>query len=101
MTFNKGFLCPTCGPIEKSKKKTIKKQQYDTCPNCGEIVTKWERPLNERAGRCQNCGNASFTLAIVKHHLLRCCKQCKQVYDVDAEKVIRKGEKEHEFAKTL
>lgn len=92
MTFNKGFLCPTCGPIEKSKKRSIKKQQYDTCPECGQIVTVWERPLNERAGRCHNCGNASFTLAIVKHHLLRCCKVCKEVFDTDTGKVIRKGE---------
>ncbi|AHJ88651.1 hypothetical protein GBK2_53 [Geobacillus phage GBK2] len=93
MTFNKGFLCPTCGPIEKSKKKTIKKVQYDTCPDCGNIVTPWERPLNERPGRCGNCGNAKFKLAMVKGHLLRCCQHCSEVFDVDANKVIRKGQR--------
>jgi hypothetical protein len=96
MTFNKGFYCSNCGPIPNSKKRSINKTQYDLCPNCDNIVTPWERPLNERTGRCSNCGNASFTLAIVKHHLLRCCKRCKEVYDIDADKVIRKGEEENE-----
>lgn len=96
MSFNRGFLCPQCGPIEKAKKKTISKVQYDTC-DCGRVVTKWERPLNERMGRCSNCANGGFTLAMVKGQLLRCCKKCKMVINPDTNKIIREGESEFEY----
>jgi hypothetical protein len=44
-----------------------------------------------RPGTCGNCGQASFKLAIVKHHLLRACKSCKEVIDTENMKVVRKG----------
>lgn len=92
MTFNKGFYCKDCGPIQKAKKRTIKKVQYNTCPTCHTIVDEWERPLNERDGRCGNCGYGSFKLAMTKGRLLRMCKQCSEVVDTDNKnKVVRKG----------
>lgn len=93
MSFNNGFYCTNCGPVEKAKKKTINKKQCDVCMVCSEIVEKWTRPLKERAGRCSNCSGASFTLAIVKSRLLRCCKQCKMVIDPDTKEIIREGER--------
>jgi len=42
-------------------------------------------------GRCENCDFASFKLAIVKHHLLRACKNCGEVIDTENMKIIRKG----------
>lgn len=98
--FNKGFKCPNCGPVESAKKKTINKVQYDTCPNCSSIVSKWDRPLNERDGRCGNCGNGAFTLALVKSQLLRCCKVCKEVYNTDRNNIVREGDKQYEYKPT-
>jgi hypothetical protein len=98
MAFNIGFMCPECGPIQTAKKRSISKVQYDTCPTCSNIVTRWERPLNKRSGRCNNCANASFTSAIVKSRLLRCCKKCSEVVDIDSDcKVIRKGDQNEKF----
>jgi hypothetical protein len=97
MTFNRGFMCKNCGPIEKAKSKQITKVKHNVCPNCSEIVTEWERPLNERAGHCGNCVGASFTLAIVKGQLLRCCKTCKEVYNTDRGEIVREGSKEYEY----
>lgn len=96
--FNRGFLCASCGPIEKASKKTIKKVQYDICPECGAIVKEWERPLNERPGRCGNCAGGSFKLAIHKGQLLRCCKTCKEVINPDTGKVTRGGNKTWEIS---
>lgn len=55
-------------------------------------------PLHERPGRCGNptCGGASFKSAIYKHDILRCCKNCGEIYNIDKEKVIRKGEIQNE-----
>lgn len=98
MSFNRGWMCKECGPVEESKKRTINKVQWDCCKTCGGIVMAWERPLNERSGRCGNCANASFSSAMVKGHLLRCCKVCKEVIDIDADcKIVRKGDKKHEY----
>jgi hypothetical protein len=93
--FNIGFLCLECGPIETAKKSQRNKVTQNTCPTCGGIVKAWERPLNERDGRCRNCGNASFKSAIWKHDILRKCKTCDEVYNIDQETVVRKGKKEH------
>jgi hypothetical protein len=96
--FNQGWLCPECGPVPDSKKRSINKVQWDCCKACGAIVTRWERPLNERSGRCGNCANGSFELAVRKGRLLRKCKKCNEVVDTDEEcKVKRKGDKEHAY----
>lgn len=100
ITFNRGFMCAECGPIQKSKRRSVKKVQYDTCPTCSKIVNPWERPLNERAGRCGNCGEASFLSAVWKGDILRKCKKCDEVYNVDKEKISRKGKKEYEYKPT-
>lgn len=98
MSFNVGWLCKECGPVAESKKRSINKVQWDCCKDCGGIVTKWERPLNERDGRCGNCANAAFTSAIVKGQLLRCCKTCNEVVNTDQDcKIVRKGDKRHEY----
>lgn len=92
--FNRGFICSRCGPIQTAKKRSIAKVQRDTCPDCSGIVTRWERPLNERSGRCHNCAHGAFKQAFVKGHLLRACKQCGEVVDIDGNMiVIRKGAK--------
>lgn len=90
--FNKGFLCSNCGPIPKAKKRSINKVQHNTCPECLSVVTEWERPLNERSGHCNNCGNGGFVLALHKGNLLRKCKKCSEVYNLDKSEIIRKGE---------
>lgn len=81
--FNKGYLCQTCGPIPNAQKRTRKGLTVFTCQTCGQAVDEWERPLNERDGRCIKCGGASFTLKIDNHHLLRICKSCGDIYDTD------------------
>lgn len=101
MTFNKGFLCPSCGPIPTAKKSSRNKVQFDVCLACSNVVSKWERPLNERAGRCGNCGGGAFTLAVWKGDILRKCKTCDEVFNVDKNEVTRKGKKEHVFRETL
>jgi hypothetical protein len=97
MSFNQGWLCKECGPVPESKKRSIAKVKYDCCKVCGGIVTPWERPLNERTGRCGNCGHGAFTLALHKGQLLRCCKQCIEVYNTDTHEVIRQGKEEFKY----
>ena len=100
MTFNKGFLCKECGPIPDSIKRSINKVKWDCCKACGGIVTRWERPLNERSGRCSLCGNGAFELEIKKGHLLRCCKKCNQVVDTDKNcEIVIKGDYKHEYTR--
>jgi hypothetical protein len=103
MTFNRGFECPKCGPISTKgvKKKSINKTQYTVCVSCEHVVTPWERPLKERAGCCSNCGHASFLHAIVKHDIHRCCKVCHEVYNVDKDKIEKKGRETNEHSSTL
>lgn len=96
MSFNQGWLCKECGPVKESKKRSINKTQYDCCKACGGIVTKWTRPMNERAGRCNNCGHAAFKLAMGKNklagRLLRCCTKCQEVVNTDDNnKILVKG----------
>lgn len=92
--FNKGFLCTECGPIPAANKRSISKVSTNCCPNCSKPVKAWERPLNERPGRCGNCSYGSFKSAYVNRHLLRCCKRCDEVVDIDnGLKLIRKGAK--------
>jgi hypothetical protein len=94
LVFNIGWMCKECGPVQESKKRSINKVQWDCCKVCGGIVTPWERPLNERSGRCGNCGNGSFKLAMFKGNLLRCCKKCDEVVNTDQNcKITRKGNK--------
>ncbi|QKE72677.1 hypothetical protein HPK19_07585 [Arthrobacter citreus] len=47
--------------------------------------------MKNRPGVCSSCGHASFKLAIIKHHLLRKCKNCSEVIDTENMKVLRKG----------
>lgn len=102
--FNHGFYCTNCGPIEKAKERSINKVRHKTCNECGSIVTSWERPLNERVGRCANCAHGSFTLALgkgkLKGQLLRKCKHCGQVSNPDTNEILREGNKEHEYKPT-
>jgi ssDNA-binding Zn-finger/Zn-ribbon topoisomerase 1 len=93
MIFNRGYLCPQCGPIPAAKSRTIKKIAYKTCPGCERIVTEWERPLNERAGRCGNCGQAAFSLKVVNGHIHRKCKNesCQTVFNVDLNVIVEGG----------
>lgn len=94
-SFNDGWLCTNCGVIPKLKKKTILKKEFQVCPNCERVTTiKWSKPLNERPGRCSNCGHGSFTLALWKGNLLNKCKQCDQVKNVDTGEIKRPGKKE-------
>lgn len=98
MSFNIGFLCPECGPIQTAKKRSINKVQHDTCPTCLKIVTRWERPLNERSGHCGNCAGGSFSLSVVNSQLLRCCKKCGEVVNTDKNcEIVKKGDKNHEY----
>lgn len=91
MSFNNGFICSICGPIEKATSKTINKVQHNVCPVCLIIVLPWVRPLKDRAGRCHCCGSTKFKLAVHKGHILRKCETCNEVYNTDTEKTIRKG----------
>jgi hypothetical protein len=100
MSFNQGWFCKECGPVKESKKRSIAKVQYDCCKDCGGIVTEWERPLNERAGRCRNCAASGFEMAIHKGHLIRNCKTCNEVYDIDADKLIQKGKEEFKYERS-
>lgn len=68
------------------------RNKRNICPLCSKDVEKWERPLEERPGRCATCSNASFKSAIYKHDILRCCKNCGEIYNIDKDQVIRKGE---------
>ena len=93
--FNDGYMCRKCGIIEKLKKKTINKTEYQVCQVCEmQPIGKWSKPLNERPGRCGTCGEAAFKLAIYKGDLLRCCKKCSEVFNIDKNKVKRPGKKE-------
>lgn len=98
MKFNRGWLCGTCGPIPKAKTSNINKIPHNLCPKCSTIVNEWERPLTERSGRCACCGHAHFELRMHKSQLLRRCRNCNEVYNIDTEKIIRKGviEDEHD-----
>ena len=88
MNFNRGYICKDHGPMEKA----ITKNKRFVCPLCTKDVKPWEKPLEERPGRCSFCTGASFKLAVYKHDILRCCKNCKEVYNVDKEKILKKGE---------
>lgn len=89
--FNQGHLCPNCGPVKESKKRSIAKVSHECCKECGAIVKAWESPLKERSGHCNNCGNASFKLRIFKHQLLRKCKQCEMIFNIDTKENLGKG----------
>ena len=98
MSFNRGWFCPKCGPVESAKDKTIAKVKYKVCKCCEAIVSAWERPKTDRDGCCCHCGNGAFTLAIVKHQLLRCCKLCGCVVNIDKNcTVVREGNKDYEY----
>lgn len=84
MTWNIGFMCAKCGPVQDSKKKTIAKVQYDVCKVCESVVKPWTRPRNERLGCCHICGCGSFTHRLVDRKLLRRCKNtdCQEEIEV-------------------
>jgi ribosomal protein L37AE/L43A len=76
MIFNRGFLCPKCGPVAKAKDKTYNKAKIKACGKCDAPVTPWERPLNERPGRCRKCSHAGFINRIENGLFIRKCKKC-------------------------
>lgn len=93
--FNNGFYCNKCGVFEKTVERQINKKKFPTCPTCASThFNKWSKPLNERPGRCGTCGGSQFKMAIYKHDLLRCCKTCSEVFNIDKNKVKRPGKKE-------
>lgn len=97
MIFNKGFLCPEHGPIRTAASKTRLKIKYNVCPDCSKVVTPWERPLNERPGRCSNCANGSFESELVEGKFLRECKKCKEKIDIDTGEIITQGKEEMKY----
>ena len=96
MTFNKGYLCKQCGPVEEAKKVTRLKVQRDVCKTCEGIVTPWERPLSERAGRCNNCSHAHFENKMgkgkLKGFIIQRCYHCDQVRNAETREVLKKGD---------
>lgn len=101
MNFNTGFKCIDCGPIQKATSKTIRKVQYNVCPTCSKVVSAWQRPLNERVGRCRHCAHGGFTQAMgkgkLKGKLLTQCKLCFQVANPDTGEILKQGDKKHEY----
>lgn len=95
MNFNSGFICKKCGPMKTAKKSTVKGVPYDLCPHCLNLVTEWEKPLNERIGHCGKCGNAGFILAIGKNKLkgvlIRKCKKCGEMVNPDDKVILKEG----------
>lgn len=91
MSFNRGWFCPKCGPVESAKDKSIAKVKYKVCKLCEAIVQPWKRPMKDRDGRCCFCGNGSFTLMFRNRVLLRECKKCKGVINPDTKEVIENG----------
>jgi transcription elongation factor Elf1 len=100
---NSGFMCPNCGPMKECSSKSIKKVAHLVCKRCEALVNKWERPLNERAGRCTNCAGCDFASSMgkdkLKGHLIRLCRICSEEYDIDAEKVLTPGKEEFKWKK--
>lgn len=97
MSINRGFMCSNCGVIPKATKKTNRV----ICPVCTNQVTPWEKPLNERSGRCRTCAKASFKLKFEKSRLLRTCKTCSEKIDPDTGEIIRKGVLVDESSETI
>jgi hypothetical protein len=94
MDFNIGFICKEHGPMEKAGSKN----KRNICPICSKDVEKWEKPLEERPGRCGTCTKSKFKSVVyrgkqksLRGHILRGCLYCKEVFDSDTEKIIQKG----------
>lgn len=98
--FNKGYLCINCGPVKESKKRSINKTQHDCCKECGAVVRTWERPLNERAGRCSNCAGGHFGQRLENHCLIRVCNICTEEYNTDTHKIVKPGRVELRYVKS-
>ena len=95
MDFNRGYICKDHGPMEKA----ITRNKRFVCPLCTKDVKPWEKPIEERPGRCGLCGKSNFKSIVyrgknksLRGHILRGCLYCKEVLDSDTEKVIKKGE---------
>ena len=97
MTFNKGYMCKRCGPVAEAKKRTIAKAIVICCKDCDGVVTAWERPLNERPGRCGNCATSSFSLSVSGGYIMRECKVCGQYDNSETGEVITKGNEERRW----
>lgn len=54
-------------------------------------------PLNEKSGYCGWCAGRKFSLSIVKSQLLRHCKECDQVVNMDSMKIVREGKEERAY----
>lgn len=101
MTFNTGYLCKSCGPVKEMEKKTVRKASIECCKACGGSVTKWSRPLNERAGRCNNCSYGSFELGMgkgkMKGFIIRKCKKCHEISNGETGDILIKGKEEFKY----
>lgn len=68
----------SCGWIGHTpKKKSKNKVQSLVCPECAEVVQKYEIPLTDRIGCCNKCGHGGFRLRIENHEFVRTCKECE------------------------
>lgn len=97
-TFNTGFMCPKCGPVQECTRVTKRKVTRDCCKVCDSPVVKWSRPLNERAGRCRHCANASFHSRIHLSIFMRTCNKCDEVVNPDNGEVFTPGKEEMKYA---
>ena len=100
---NNGFMCPNCGPVKESKAAVRNTMPVKICKLCAAIVKVWERPKNERAGRCLNCAGCNFETGLgknkLKGHFIRLCRICEEVYDIDAERILKPGKEEFKWKK--
>lgn len=93
---NHGYKCTRCNHIAKepAKRKRGGKTVFH-CPACEypNTMQKWEKPLNERVGRCDTCGNGEFKLIMKERRMLRGCPECGKWIDPETNKRIREGVK--------
>jgi len=94
---NHGYKCTRCNHIAKEpdKRKRGGKTVFH-CPACEypNTMQAWEKPLNERVGRCNLCGNGEFKLIIRKGQWLRGCPECGEWIDPVTNEIIREGNKD-------
>lgn len=95
--FNKGWMCANCGPVQEVESKTKLKIKRTVCKTCDAVVTEWERPLNERPGRCSNCTHGSFELELVNGHIIRKCKKCDEISNAETGEILKQGKEELKY----
>lgn len=94
----RGFECITCGWIgPKAKTRSSKNVKYHACQECGAPAKEWEKPLNQRPGRCPHCANAKFLLRIENHELIRTCEHCGEERNPETNERKRSGDDGRKF----